>query len=174
MNIVFFVVLLLLLGGGVKGYKRGMVEELNKAVALILSLAAIAMFIFTVKGYLDHETVRTVLGIVCLTIAVLVYRITDFVLSSLRMISSAPVIRGVNKLLGLALGAAEGVVLVWAVFIVIVAFEFGGVSSFILDRVRENPFLVFLFRNNYLARLMSSVLPAISAFAQLEEILSGL
>ena len=49
MNLVFFIVLLLLIGGGVKGYKRGMVEELNATIALILALAAIAMFVVAVS-----------------------------------------------------------------------------------------------------------------------------
>ena len=45
MNIVFFIVLMLMVGGGMKGYGRGMVEELNKVIALILALVAIGMFV---------------------------------------------------------------------------------------------------------------------------------
>lgn len=96
MNIVFFVVLLLLIGGGAKGYKRGMVEEVNTVLALVLALAAIAMFVVAAQGYMEHETLRTILGIVCMTVAILVYKIADFILSSLKLISSVPVLRGVN------------------------------------------------------------------------------
>lgn len=167
MNIVFFIVLLLLIGGGLKGYKRGMVEELNTVIALLLALAAISMFIVAVKGYMDHETLRAILGIVCMTIAILVYKITDFILSSLKLISQIPVIRGVNKLLGLGTGILEAVLLIWVVFIVIVAFKFGGMSSYILSDIKENAFLTYLFQNNYLARFMSEILPVVSAFSEL-------
>ncbi len=167
MNIVFFTVLLLLIGGGVKGYKRGMVEELNTVIALILALAAISMFVVAVKGYMEHATLRTILGVVCMTIAILVYKITDFILSSLKLISSVPVLRGVNKLLGFGVGALESVLLIWVVFIIIVAFEFGGISSYILTQIRENTLLIWLFQNNYLADLISEWLPMIS------EVLSG-
>ncbi len=162
MNLVFFIVLLLLIGGGVKGYKRGMVEELNATIALILALAAISMFVVAVSGYMEHVTLRTILGIVCMTIAILVYRITDFILSSLKIISSIPVIRGVNKLLGFGVGVLEAVLLIWVVFIIIVAFAFGGISSYILDSIKENELLVWLFQNNYLADVMADVLPVIS------------
>ena len=162
MNLVFFIVLLLLIGGGVKGYKRGMVEELNATIALILALAAISMCVVAVSGYMEHVTLRTILGIVCMTIAILVYRITDFILSSLKIISSIPVIRGVNKLLGFGVGVLEAVLLIWVVFIIIVAFAFGGISSYILDSIKENELLVWLFQNNYLADVMADVLPVIS------------
>ncbi|MCI8946584.1 MAG: CvpA family protein [Lachnospiraceae bacterium] len=162
MNIVFFVVLLLLIGGGAKGYKRGMVEEVNTVLALVLALAAIAMFVVAAQGYMEHETLRTILGIVCMTVAILVYKIADFILSSLKLISSVPVLRGVNKLLGFGVGVLESVLLIWAIFIVIVAFEFGGISNYILTQMRENALLTWLFKNNYLADMMAGWLPVIS------------
>ena len=60
MNIIFLIVLMLFIGGGIKGFRHGMVEELNKAVALILALAAIAMFVVAAKSYMEHETLRTI------------------------------------------------------------------------------------------------------------------
>ena len=161
MNIIFLIVLMLFIGGGIKGFRHGMVEELNKAVALILALAAIAMFVVASKSYMEHETLRTILGIVCMTIAILVYKIVDFILSSLKIISLIPVIRGVNKLLGFGVGVAESVILIWAVFIVIVAFEFGGASRYILENIKENTLLTFLFSNNYLANLVADIMPII-------------
>ena len=161
MNIIFLIVLMLFIGGGIKGFRHGMVEELNKAVALILALAAIAMFVVAAKSYMEHETLRTILGIVCMTIAILVYKIVDFILSSLKIISLIPVIRGVNKLLGFGVVVAESVILIWAVFIVIVAFEFGGASRYILENIKENTLLTFLFSNNYLANLVADIMPII-------------
>ena len=161
MNIIFLIVLMLFIGGGIKGFRHGMVEELNKAVALILALAAIAMFVVAAKSYMEHETLRTILGNVCMTIAILVYKIVDFILSSLKIISLIPVIRGVNKLLGFGVGVAESVILIWAVFIVIVAFEFGGASRYILENIKENTLLTFLFSNNYLANLVADIMPII-------------
>lgn len=166
MNIVFLIVLLLLIGGGIKGCKRGLVEELNTAVAMILALLAALMLVIAVKGYLEQETLRTILGILCLTVAVLVYKIVDFVLSTLKIISSIPVIRGVNKLAGLAAGLSEAVILTWIAFIIIVAFEFGGISSYILADINENEILTFMFQNNPLANILQDVVPVIASLSE--------
>ena len=133
----------------------------DKGLSTWYALAAIAMFVVAAKSYMEHETLRTILGIVCMTIAILVYKIVDFILSSLKIISLIPVIRGVNKLLGFGVGVAESVILIWAVFIVIVAFEFGGASRYILENIKENTLLTFLFSNNYLANLVADIMPII-------------
>lgn len=154
-NYVFFAVLLLLVGGCVKGYMRGMVEEVASTVGLVLALIAIGMFVVAAKGYMEQQAVRAILGIVCMVIAVLTYKITDFIFSSLKIISKIPVIRGANKLLGFAAGGAEAILLIWIVFIIVVAFEFGGIGVYIIDSVKENAFLSFLFQNNYLAKVLA-------------------
>ncbi len=170
MNIVFLVVLLLVIGGGIKGYKRGLVEELNTAVAMILAILAAIMFVVAVKGYMDQETLKTILGIVCLTIAVLVYKIVDFILSTLKIISSIPVIRSINKLAGLAAGILEAVLIIWIVFIVIISFDFGSINSYILANIKENPILIYLFQNNPLAELLAEALPVISAVTEMSNL----
>lgn len=165
MNIVFFVVLLLLIGGGVKGYKKGMVEELNNAVALLLAVVSIIMVIVAAKGYMEKETLRTIIGIVCLTIAVLVYKITDFILSSLKMITSIPVLKSVNKLLGFCLGAAEGVVLFWIVLVLVPLLCPQDVLTYMTGAIKENLLLTWMADNNYLARFLPEVLPVFSALS---------
>lgn len=162
MNIVFFVVLLLLLGGGVKGYKHGMIQELSSVISLVLALTAIGMFLVAAQGYLNHETIRIVLGIVCMTIAVLVYKIVDFILSSLKVISSLPVLKGVDKLLGFGVGAIEAVLIIWTAFLLIVAFDPAGVSAVVMEDVRENYLLTLLFQNNLLADVISGRVPDLS------------
>ena len=64
-------------------------------------------------------------------------------------------------MLGFGVGVAESVILIWAVFIVIVAFEFGGASRYILENIKENTLLTFLFSNNYLANLVADIMPII-------------
>lgn len=161
MNIVFFIVLLLLVGGGAKGYKHGMVQELSSAISLVLALVAIGMFLVAAQGYLNHETVRIVLGIVCMTVAVLVYKVVDFILSSIKLVTSLPVLKSVDKLLGFGIGAMEAVVVIWIAFLVIVAFDPAGICPAVIQDIRENELLTFLFQNNFLADVISGRLEQI-------------
>lgn len=159
MNIVCLAVLLLVLGGGIKGYKRGLVEELNTTIALILAILAAVMFVVSVKGYMEQETLKTILGILCLTVAVIVYKIVDFILSTLKIISSIPVIRGVNKLAGMAAGILEALLIVWIVFLAVLSFDFGSINMYILENIKENEILTYMFQNNPLTCLLAEALP---------------
>ena len=98
-----------------------------------------------------------------MTIAVLVYKIVDFVLSSLKVLSSLPVLKGIDKLLGFGVGAFEAVLIIWTAFLLIVAFDPGGVSAVVMEDVRENYLLTFLFQNNFLADVISGRVPDLSA-----------
>lgn len=154
-NLVFLAVLLLLIGGGVKGYVKGMVDEIASAIGLVLALIAIGMFVVAARGYMEKETIRIVLGVVCMTIAILIYKITDFIFSALKIISKIPVLKGMNKFLGFLVGTGEAVVLIWIIFVIVVAFGFGGTGTYIMESVQENAFLSFLFQNNYLAKVLT-------------------
>ncbi len=156
MSISLIVIALLLIGGFIKGFRKGFVDELNCVVCLLFSLLAIAMFIVAVRGYMDHETVRTTLGAVCLVVAILVYKIADFILSSLKMVSSIPVVKGVNKLCGGLLGAAEAVVLVWILHIALIAFVVGSVQELIVADLQKSPYVLMLLDHNFLATLLTS------------------
>jgi len=169
-NIVFFVAVLLIIGGGVKGYKRGLVEEIKTVVALILAILAIGMFVVAVRGYMEKETLRTILGIICLTIAAIVYKIADFILSTLKTISNIPVIHGVDKLTGFLAGVLEAVVLLWIVFLVITLFEFNGISEAILTNIKENELLLLLYQYNPLTKLLADVLPVITVLSELKQV----
>ena len=155
MSVSLIVIVVLLAGGFVKGFRKGFVDELNSVVCMLFSLLAIAMFIVAVRGYMDHETTRTTLGAVCLVVAVLVYKIVDFILSSLKLVSSIPVIKGVNKLFGGVLGASEAVVLVWIMHIVLIAFAVGSVQEIIIADLQKSPYVLMLLDHNFLANLIS-------------------
>ena len=163
MSISLIVVVVLLAGGFVKGFRKGFVDELNTVVCLLFSLLAIAMFIVAVRGYMEHETARTTLGAVCLVVAVLVYKIVDFILSSLKLVSSIPVVKGVNKLCGGVLGAAEAVVLIWIAHIALIAFVVGSVQEMIVADLQKSPYVLMLLDHNILATLISQFSSVLTA-----------
>ncbi|GEM_PF-1514413 len=154
MCVSLIVIAVLLIGGFVKGFRKGFVDELNSLICLLFSLLAIAMFIVAIRGYMDHETSRTILGVVCMVVAVLVYKIADFIISSIKLISSIPVVKGVNKICGGVLGAAEAVVLVWIMHIALIAFVAGSVQEMIVADLQKSPYVLMLLDHNILATLI--------------------
>ncbi len=153
-NIIIVIVLLLVVGGAVKGWKHGMVRELSALIGLIGALTAIVLFLLALQNYWkkDHkEMLITVLGFI---IVVLAYKVIDFVLASLKLISNLPVVSGLDKLLGIAVGAGEGILLIWILFLLITAFDIAGLRGPLLVGIQGNEWLQYLFNHNYLAKLV--------------------
>lgn len=151
-NLVLIIVILLLLGGAIKGYQNGIVKEMSTLIGLIGALTAGLAIITALKNYQTQNTANTVIAVMCLIVIVLAYKIIDFVLASLKMLSKIPVISWINKLLGGAAGIGEGILIVWIAFLLITAFDIAGIRSFVLMSIKEDRFLSYLFYHNYLAR----------------------
>lgn len=151
-NIVLVIVALLLLGGAIKGFQNGMIKELSTLIGLIGALAAGAAAVAAFRNYQLKNTMNVLIAVICLFIVLLAFKIIDFIMVSLKMLSRIPLLHGVDKLLGIAAGIAEAVVIVWIAFLLITAFDIAGIRSVVLECIRENEFLSLLFYNNYIAR----------------------
>lgn len=151
-NIVLVIVALLLLGGAIKGFENGMIKELSTLIGLIGALAAGAAAVAAFRNYQLKNTMNVLIAVICLVIVLLAFKIIDFIMASLKMLSRIPLLHGVDKLLGIAAGIAEAVVIVWIAFLLITAFDIAGIRSVVLECIRENEFLSLLFYNNYIAR----------------------
>lgn len=62
--------------------------------------------------------------------------------------SHIPIIKGVNRLLGLFVGAVYGLLLVWLGFYVVALGSAGEMGQVVISYINENEFLTFLYENN--------------------------
>lgn len=156
-NIVLFIVQLLLLGGAIKGYKKGLVKELSSFIGLIMALMAVVFIVGAVQGYQQQNTRQMIVSGICFVVVILAYKIIDFILESLNLVSKLPLLGGVNKLAGIAAGAAEGVIIVWILFLILTTFNFWGLGEYITASIKGDQILGFLFYNKYIMELMSQL-----------------
>lgn len=150
-NLVIIVVILLMVGGAVKGWKRGMVKELSALIGLVGAFAAIAFFVSAIQNYQKKDNREMLIAILGFVIVILAYKVIDFIMTSLKLLANLPIVSGLNRLAGIAVGAGESVLLVWIAFLLITSFDIGGLRSYLLASVQENEGLKFLFNNNYVA-----------------------
>lgn len=156
-NALFILVTLLVFGAGIRGFSRGFTRTLSSFIGTILGLLSIVVFAITANGYLAKEYSTVLIGIICLVIAFLVHRIVDFILTSLRVISKAPVIRAFDKIFGFVIGMSEGIIIFWILGIVIVAYGVFGFEEIIKRQIIENEILKYLFHNNIVALFLSKI-----------------
>lgn len=157
MNIVLLIVLIIIVCTAINGYKKGMIDELISLVALIAGIVLLAIVASVIGNYITKQTSNMVIGIVLFIAIVILMQIAQFISKGLRLIFHLPIINGVNKIAGLALGALEGIIMLWIVFIILQFFTFGTIGLKILEGVQESAFLTYLYQNNYISHLFSSL-----------------
>lgn len=78
-----------------------------------------------------------------------------FACNALNLLAKLPLLRQLNQAAGLAAGLAEGVLVVWVLFVVLTmcaGSEFGREA---LEMIAENPFLDFIYKNNLVSKFIT-------------------
>ena len=94
------------------GFRRGMVQEIVSLIAMAVAGVCVVLIVGAVGSYLEKEISKTLVMVEVLFIVCAVYRMVHVLFTSLELISRLPIIKGVDKLLGAVVGAAEAGVIV--------------------------------------------------------------
>ncbi len=158
MNWLLIIVLVLLLWRVSEGYKRGMVKEIVSFASLIVLCLAVAFIGGALLSYLEKDTVSMVVAIILLLILCIGHWILNFVFFPAKLLVKLPVIKSVDKALGVIIGVAETVLLVWTLYTLLLTVEMGTIGQQIMVYVQESRILTILYKYNYLAHWVSSAL----------------
>ena len=79
---------------------------------------------------------------------IVIYIVVRIVIFMLDFISKLPVINSINKTGGLAVGIAQGLLLVWIGCLVVTAFSDKAWAQEVFAQINANPFLTFIYNNN--------------------------
>lgn len=79
----------------------------------------------------------------------------------LDLISKLPLLNGVNKMAGAALGLVEGFIVLWVLCLVVTSIAGSEFGRTLLNMIDESRFLSFIYNNNYLMRIVSDVLKVV-------------
>lgn len=157
MNLLAVIVLIVLIWKIVDGYKRGMVKEIISFISLIVLCVVVVLIGAGLNSYLEKELIGVVAAVLLLAILGIVHHLLGVVFFSAKMIVKLPIVHWLDKVLGMAVGALETVLILWTVYSFIMTFGLGMVGQQILAYTEENAVLSWLYRYNYLAAWISSV-----------------
>lgn len=94
------------------GIRKGMVQEIISLIAMAVAGFCVILILGAVGSYLNREIGKSVEMAVVLFVVCLVYRLLQVLFTSLELISRLPVIKWMDKLLGIVVGLAEAGLLV--------------------------------------------------------------
>ena len=105
-----------------------------------------------VGSYLADLVLNIVAFLATFIVVTLIVRVGLYILG---IIGDLPLIGGLNRLAGGAVGIVMGVIVVWVLFIAITVFYDMSISKLFLENVGENQFLTFLYDNNILMHALT-------------------
>ncbi len=94
------------------GFKKGMVQELVSLIAMVVAGVCAVLILGVIGSYLDREIAQVVKMVAVLLVICLVYRLVNVLFTSLQLIAKLPIIKGLDKIMGLVVGFAEAGILV--------------------------------------------------------------
>lgn len=114
--------------------------------------------ILKVAGFYDYVgayLAKMIINALAYLIAfIAVWAAVKAVMAALNIITRLPVLHGVNKLAGGLLGAAEGVVLVWVLFLLVNIFCDGSFGQWFFEMISESKVLTFLYGKNIIMEVV--------------------
>lgn len=128
---------------------KEMLLENNNAEAY--SFLNVSGFYDYVGAYLANVIVSAMAYLITF---LLVWTVLRVVLVACDIMAMLPVLHGVNKLAGAALGAAEAVILIWIAFLLVTIFCNGEIGQMIFGLIEENPFLTILYSKNVIMKIL--------------------
>lgn len=87
-------------------------------------------------------------GIAFVIALVLAWIFVHVISQILGIVSHIPVLKGINRFLGLFAGGIQGLLTVWVAFYIIALCSTGEVGKALISYIHENQFLTFLYENN--------------------------
>lgn len=168
-NIPFLVACLLLIIKIPTSIKRGFVKELCSVVSIIIASVLVLLIAFAIKKYVNQERLVFCISVVLLILLLIIYKIIDLGLTTLKLISKLPVVSFFNKIIALPFAIFEVVVLIWAVYCLVMVLDAGALGTWIMNCVRVNPIMKFLYQYNYMYNIVakfSETLKAVDIFAK--------
>lgn len=155
LNIFLIILLAILIGAMADGYKKGMVREIISFVSLIITCVVVALLGNALSNYFDGNITNVIIMVILLSVIGIVRHLLGLVFFSAKVLASLPIVHWVDKLLGIVVGIAETILIIWTIYIFVGILNLGAVEQFIMDYTAESQLLTWLSQNNYLAQLVS-------------------
>ncbi len=110
--ILFAAVALIFVWRMSRSYKTGFVSELANAISILIAIVIGFLIRNIVISYIAAKYGRILAYLTVIAIVLLIYKLLKLIFGAMKLFASLPVIKVVNRLLGILLGAAEAFVIV--------------------------------------------------------------
>lgn len=154
MNITLIGFIILMLAMVSRGFKKGMVKEITGLISLAVTLFVVSLIIMLYTSFHAEETENMIVTVIILVVVSLIYSLVKIFLKSAKLLSKLPVIKLLDRFLGLFVGAAKGMIILWIIYILNEGNLFGPLTEQIVKDSMNSDILMKIYEYNYLMKLV--------------------
>lgn len=172
-NIFVIIMLALLVFKIWDGYRKGMVKEIISFISLVFLCLVAALVGNGLSSYYDGKFLNVVVAAVLLGLLSIAHHLINVAVLPAKLLAKLPIVHSLDKILGVAVGILETVLILWTIYTFVMMMDLGMVGEFIVQCTAENPILTWLYRNNQLAgwlQILSAELSTKLQFSFLQQI----
>ncbi len=108
------------------------------------------------EEYVCRQITNVIINAIAFVITLLLAVIALAILcNALNLLAKLPLLKQINAAAGLAAGVAEGLLLVWILFVILTMFAGTEFGSEAMGMIAENPLLDFLYKNNMVSEFIA-------------------
>lgn len=150
-TLIGFIILMLVMVS--RGFKKGMVKEITGLISLAVTLFVVSLIIMLYTSFHAEETENMLVTVIILVAVSLIYSLVKIFLKSAKLLSKLPVIKLLDRFLGLFVGAAKGMIILWIIYILNEGNLFGPLTEQIVKDTMNSDILMKIYEYNYLMKL---------------------
>lgn len=153
MNVTLIGFIILMLAMVSRGFKKGMVKEITGLISLAVTLFVVSLIIMLYTSFHAEETENMIVTVIILVVVSLIYSLVKIFLKSAKLLSKLPMIKLLDRFLGLFVGAAKGMIILWIIYILNEGNLFGPLTEQIVKDTMNSDILMKIYEYNYLMKL---------------------
>ena len=103
------------------------------------------------KDYITGQLTSVIMkAITFVAVGIIIYILLRIIFKVLNIITRIPILRGINRFLGGLLGLAEGLLILWCICCLIMAFSATDIATDAMEIISQGKVLSFIYDNNLL------------------------
>ena len=162
MNILLIILALIMIWRIVVGAKRGMVKELFGFINLIFVSVVLTLAFMAYQGYKTGELLSLVPMVLAIVALSIVYALIKLIFSPAKLVAKLPLVKSIDKVLGIVIGAIEVVVAYWVLCCILKYTNIIPLEAFVSPYINGNTVLANLCQNNLLDNLLQMAINKIA------------
>jgi len=153
-NVLLLIVLIFMVIKMIDGYNKGMVKEIISFISLIFLCLFATLAAKGIASYQAGRILNILVVIFLLAVLGILHHVINLVVLPAKIVSKLPVIHGADRILGIAAGFLETLLILWTIYVFLRIMNLGAVGDYLLQATRENAVLSWLYQHNLLAEVL--------------------